>query len=91
MCGTARGVLWVLPVCPEREATRVLAVDSALLPCLRCLSPDCGCLCVVLFNMPKVGSAAEEDSWGNGLRKQGAAGHVLSQTHLPFTKLRERE
>lgn len=53
--------------------------------------PDCGCLCAVQFNTSKVGSAAEEDSWGSGLRKQGAAGRVLSQTHLSFTKLRERE
>lgn len=90
MCGTAGGPLWVLSMCPEPEATWILAVGLALLPCLRCLCLDYACLYVVQFNMPKVGSAAE-NSWGNCLRKQGAAGHVLSQTRLPFTKLRETE
>lgn len=38
--------------------------------------------------MPKVCSAAEEDSWASGLRKQRAAGHVLINLTFAFHKVK---
>lgn len=37
------------------------------------------------------GSAAEEDTYGGGLREQEAVGHVLSSPNLSLAKLKESE